>query len=871
MDGIVMASVVINDVIPRSQFTATGGQTVFDTTWTIDDSGASVSDEEQVKVFARAAGVDANDDTQEVSTVDYNVSLVGASQTVRVTFTSGRTAGDIITIIRATPVDRQNLYSNTNFTPSMLNGDFGRVVLNMQQNQLDRNAEKGVGVRYNYSEELTLPDDQILPRLGARQGWRKNAADNAIEAYDLPDGDVAPADATYLLQTADSDLPNAQAMGALASGFVVNTTTTGVQLSRVLTGTANQISIVNSNGISGNPTFSIVNNPIIPGTERINIPRGTTAQRPSVPIAGDSRFNTDLQALEVYSTSGGWDALSGGVVDSVTGTANEVSVDNTDPINPIIGLPSDVIVSNSLQAGNLKLEGNTLSSENANGNINLDPNGSGRTRAITDANRPLDLARESTTQPFTAFVPADVLGSFALYTPNDAGLVIQGFSTSASNRGLRLQGHSGNATVTIAPSIFESYKTNGTTGRIPLSGTEPAFSWYVGDSFSGGTHLMTLLANGGLNLGAGSSLFTLNSTTGVNGVNNDPTLASASATTLSTDTAIKQYVDSRTDLTYMLPVQAASTANFASTYNNGTSGVGATLTATSNGAFTLDGQAGVLNARYLMKNQTTTFQNGIYTLTQVGDGSNPAILTRATDFDQPSEIDAGDIVPVLNGTTNGSTSWLQTATVNTIGTDAITFTQWSASLANVVTINGTQTVIGAKTFSANTNITGQLGLGLSAANTARQLDILASSTPLGLRVTGSVTNNANKLFKLGSRHYQNAEEDVMWMYGLMQNTTNRLLIGGGSSLQNACTSVEFFLGATSTTTSGTKVAEFTSVGLLMNNAVVRLASYTVAGVPSASTSGAGAQIYVSNESGGAVPAFSDGTSWRRVTDRAVIS
>lgn len=54
-------------------------------------------------------------------------------------------------------------------------------------------------------------------------------------------------------------------------------------------------------------------------------------------------------------------------------------------------------------------------------------------------------------------------------------------------------------------------------------------------------------------------------------------------------------------------------------------------------------------------------------------------------------------------------------------------------------------------------------------------------------------------------------------------------------------------------------------------APLRLPSYSVAGVPSASTMGAGTMIYVSNEAGGAVIAFSDGTSWLRVTDRAVIS
>ncbi|MBN9078508.1 MAG: hypothetical protein BGN87_00095 [Rhizobiales bacterium 65-79] len=48
-------------------------------------------------------------------------------------------------------------------------------------------------------------------------------------------------------------------------------------------------------------------------------------------------------------------------------------------------------------------------------------------------------------------------------------------------------------------------------------------------------------------------------------------------------------------------------------------------------------------------------------------------------------------------------------------------------------------------------------------------------------------------------------------------------------------------------------------------------SYTVATVPSAATSGAGSIIFVADEGGGAVLAFSDGTDWRRITDRAVIS
>lgn len=48
-------------------------------------------------------------------------------------------------------------------------------------------------------------------------------------------------------------------------------------------------------------------------------------------------------------------------------------------------------------------------------------------------------------------------------------------------------------------------------------------------------------------------------------------------------------------------------------------------------------------------------------------------------------------------------------------------------------------------------------------------------------------------------------------------------------------------------------------------------SFTVLTLPSAALYGAGAVVFVSDESGGATLAFSDGTDWRRVTDRNVVS
>ena len=56
----------------------------------------------------------------------------------------------------------------------------------------------------------------------------------------------------------------------------------------------------------------------------------------------------------------------------------------------------------------------------------------------------------------------------------------------------------------------------------------------------------------------------------------------------------------------------------------------------------------------------------------------------------------------------------------------------------------------------------------------------------------------------------------------------------------------------------------------LGGAAVRLPTYTVATVPTAAE-WTNSIIYVSDESGGAVTAFSDGTNWRRTTDRAIIS
>jgi len=307
--------VQINDVPPKTQITATAGQTVFTTNWTANASS-------DVIVYARSSAQEPDDLTQEISSANYSVAFVGGSQIVEITFLVGLAAGDIVTITRNTPADRLNLYTNTNFTPSMLNQDIGILTLVDQQAQLYNDQ---VAPHYNVSSTPDLGDpitgaggDIYLPILGANEGWKKNSNNTAIEAITFPtSGGLAPSDATYILQTPwipSGELPNQQALSPLATGFMSSVTTTGIVSTRTLQGTANQINVTNGTG-TGNPVFSLSSSLQLPGTMTF-----------------------------------------GGNVD-----ADGYNISNIGQAN----------------IGNIQISGNTIISTDTNGNINLTPDGTG--------------------------------------------------------------------------------------------------------------------------------------------------------------------------------------------------------------------------------------------------------------------------------------------------------------------------------------------------------------------------------------------------------------------------------------------------------------------------------------------------------------
>ena len=206
----------------------------------------------------------------------------------------------------------------------------------------------------------------------------------------------------------------------------------------------------------------------------------------------------------------------------------------------------------------------------------------------------------------------------------------------------------------------------------------------------------------------GSSLFTFNKTTGVLHasavtVNSDPTSALELAT--------KQYVDNvASGLNVHNAVVSATTGAIVATYNNGTNGVGATLS----GSGTLPnigGYTASVGDRVLIKNQADAKQNGIYNVTAV---SPNFVLTRTSDFDNSpvGEVQAGDFVYVQQGNIAG-TSWVMT-TAGTIsfGTSNINWSQFSGQQTTQPAGSNTQVQFNnSGSFGASSALTFDTGTG----------------------------------------------------------------------------------------------------------------------------------------------------------------
>jgi hypothetical protein len=138
--------------------------------------------------------------------------------------------------------------------------------------------------------------------------------------------------------------------------------------------------------------------------------------------------------------------------------------------------------------------------------------------------------------------------------------------------------------------------------------------------------------------------------------------------------ATKEYVDATSQgLDVKNSVVAATTTNLSATYDNGASGVGATLTYGS-AVVTLDGVTLTDGDRILVKDQTNAFENGIYVRT------SSTVWTRTVDADTASDLTGGAFVFVEQGTANADNGYVFTHEgTPTLGSTSLTVGQFSGA------------------------------------------------------------------------------------------------------------------------------------------------------------------------------------------------
>ncbi len=423
--------------------------------------------------------------------------------------------------------------------------------------------------------------------------------------------------------------------------------------------------------------------------QTIKIKRSASSAAPSSLGAGELAYSSNSKKLFVGHPS----------TSAVTTIGGDLYVQMLDHTAGTLTASSAVLVDGNskidqLKSGNIVITGSSNTISTASGNLTIAPTGnlvvthggtldlSGQANSLTllDNNAAaLDINQGGTS--YLKFVTTN--GSES--TTVGSALSVAGLSSLA---GVNMTGNLAIAT--------NKFTVNASSGNVvaagTISGTDVTAS---GDlEVTGGTTL-----NGAVNIGnaSGDTITVAGTTTFTPSVDFDGGFTVAGSQTIdlggnrvtnigtptqATDASTKAYVDSvKQALDIKDSCRVATEAAISGTYNNGTSGVGATLTYGSNGAISVDGVTLIANNRVLVKDQSDATQNGIYFVSTVGDGSNAAVLTRALDADSSADVTGGLFTFIEEGSTNADAGFVLSNVTGsaTLGTTDIGFTQFSGA------------------------------------------------------------------------------------------------------------------------------------------------------------------------------------------------
>lgn len=345
----------------------------------------------------------------------------------------------------------------------------------------------------------------------------------------------------------------------------------------------------------------------------------------------------------------------------------------------------------------------------------------------------------------------------------------------------------------------------------------------------------------------------------------------------------------------------------------------------------VDGVSVMAGDRVLVIGQTARAQNGIYRVQTSGTGANGTWI-RTTDADQTGEVLAGMIVMVTEGMVYKDTQWkLITNDPITIGVTELDFELNSAFAFGNIFANGVSvianTVGDAVTFTAGNNI--------SITGNAQSQTISFDVTGISLTSISDGTSNvtvtgsgSNVIVGVGGNTISTFTTDSLVVAGSILGNgaaltginvfsnvaisggtavladsisdTLTLIAGDGISLTGNADADSIIIALTGSGDSifvtggdmGTVTEEVTQsqdlgevdeaittetdMGTIVSSGLIYpdqllLPSYSVAQLANLDAAPSAQMVYCTDDAGGAVPAFSDGTNWRRVTDRAIVS
>ena len=383
-------------------------------------------------------------------------------------------------------------------------------------------------------------------------------------------------------------------------------------------------------------------------------------------------YNSVADELRVYA-NGAWTAIGSGDINNVVGTANEVVV-TIDGGTATISLPDTI---NANTSGNAATATKLATSRTIE--LTGDVTGSASFDGSANASITATIAANSVT------LGADTTGDYVATIDGTDGVSITGSGTEGravtvanTDKGSSqniFKNISDGTTTIVADSNDDTLTVSAGTG-ISVSANATSDTLTIGNT--GVTEISGTANQIEASGSTGSVTLSLPSAVvfpGTVTLNADPTQALEAAT--------KQYVDAVAEgLHIHASTATATTANIADLANPPASLDGVTLTD---------------QMRVLVKDQSTTSQNGIY----VYDLATTA-LVRASDFDSAGEIQGGDFAFVTGGNTYDNTGWVQTATVTTVGTDPIVWDQFSGA-GTYLAGNGLQ--LDGSIFSIDTDIT----------------------------------------------------------------------------------------------------------------------------------------------------------------------